>query len=116
MLELLNASTGRSQATEVKYPQHILNHAWNSGFGLDLMVKDLRIAAELADQLDVPIRVTAAARELAEQTRDEYGAGRDHTEVARLVEQRSRTDFTDTAAEDNRPEQPTPEQNRKPQA
>lgn len=113
MVELLNASTGRSQASEVKYPRHIINHAWDSGFGLDLMVKDLRIASQLAEQLDVPMTVTAAARELAEQTREQFGAGRDHTEVARLVEQRSGTDFTGRTPEDQRPKPENPNQKRK---
>ena len=40
MVEVLNSSTGRSQATEVKYPQHILTGSFASGFEMDLMLKD----------------------------------------------------------------------------
>jgi hypothetical protein len=37
MLQVINGSTGRSQATEVKYPRHVLTGTFDSGFAMDLM-------------------------------------------------------------------------------
>lgn len=87
MVEVLNSSTGRSQASELKYPRHVLNGAWDSGFAMDLMIKDLGIALDLACDHGVTTPVTAAAREAAVRARDALGgSGLDHTEVARWYE------------------------------
>jgi 3-hydroxyisobutyrate dehydrogenase len=86
MVEVLNSSTGRSQATEVKYPQHVLTGAFASGFEMDLMLKDLHIAAGLsADDVSTPI--TSQTVETVAEARRWLGAsGCDHTEIARYYE------------------------------
>ncbi len=87
MVEVLNSSTGRSQASEVKYPRHILTGAWDSGFAMDLMIKDLDIALELARDEGATTPVTTSARDAAVRAREALGgAGLDHTEVARWYE------------------------------
>ncbi|MGH8691290.1 MAG: NAD(P)-dependent oxidoreductase [Burkholderiales bacterium] len=53
MLEAINASTGRNSTTARKIPQEVLTGAFNSGFKLALMTKDVGIAAELARGLKV---------------------------------------------------------------
>ena len=57
MVNVLNSSTGRSQASEVKYPQHVLTGKFDSGFAMDLMLKDIKIAHELSEttQASTPI-------------------------------------------------------------
>lgn len=97
MVDVLNASTGRSQALEVKYPTFVLTHTWDSGFALDLMVKDLHIATALAADLGVDLDVTATAGRLADEAREAFGAGHDHTELARFVEERNNVDFQATS-------------------
>jgi 3-hydroxyisobutyrate dehydrogenase len=87
MVDVLNASTGRSQASEVKYPKHVLTGTYDSGFAMDLMIKDLGIARSLAETEGVDTPVTEAARETALRARETLGgAGLDHTEVARFYE------------------------------
>jgi 3-hydroxyisobutyrate dehydrogenase len=87
MVEVLNASTGRSQATEVKYPKHVLTGSYDSGFAMDLMIKDLGIARSLADAQGASTPVTDAAYAAAVAAREALGgAGLDHTEVARHYE------------------------------
>lgn len=87
MLEVINGSTGRSQASEVKYPRHILTGTFDSGFAMDLMLKDLKIARNLITQQssEAPIVLTAQetavkARELLEDPQP------DHTEFVRYYE------------------------------
>lgn len=87
MVEVLNTSTGRSQATEVKYPQHILTGTFASGFEMDLMLKDLDIAAALfvEAEISVPITSTTVAT-LHDARRWLDSSGLDHTEIARYYE------------------------------
>lgn len=87
MVEVINSSTGRSQATEVKYPNHVLTGAFDSGFSMDLMLKDLAIAHTLSTDagLTTPISDTTVAT-LVEARRALDAARLDHTEVARYYE------------------------------
>jgi 3-hydroxyisobutyrate dehydrogenase len=48
MVDIINASTGRSNSSEDKFPKFILPRTFNSGFYLGLMAKDLRFAVDLA--------------------------------------------------------------------
>src|SRR5690606_8389670 len=50
ILEGVNAGSGRSGVTEVNCPTWILNGAFNSGFTMKLMRKDLRLAAEMIEK------------------------------------------------------------------
>lgn len=50
ILEGVNAGSGRSAVTEVNCPTWILNGAFNSGFTMKLMRKDLRLAAEMIEK------------------------------------------------------------------
>jgi 3-hydroxyisobutyrate dehydrogenase len=54
MTDVLNASTGKNNATENKLKQHILSGTFASGFAMDLMAKDLATAGDLAKALGVP--------------------------------------------------------------
>lgn len=83
MIEVLNASTGRSQASEVKYPQHILPGTYASGFAFDLQIKDIGIALTMAEQADRRTPISTATHLAARAAREDLGAGTDHTEFAR---------------------------------
>jgi 3-hydroxyisobutyrate dehydrogenase-like beta-hydroxyacid dehydrogenase len=48
MLEVLNASSGQSQATTDKFPTHVLTGRYAAGFANTLMAKDLRLYLEAA--------------------------------------------------------------------
>lgn len=87
MVEVLNSSTGRSQATEVKYPSHVLTGSFASGFALDLMLKDLAIARELAvaQAATAPITETTV-HTLGEARRVLDRRGLDHTEIVTYYE------------------------------
>lgn len=85
MVDALNASTGRNNTTEVKLKQFVLSESWDSGFALDLMAKDIGIAARLAEalSLDLPTLDQTAARWAA--ARDALQKGADHTEIFRYL-------------------------------
>jgi len=88
-LDVLNASTGRNQSTEVKYGRYVLSRAFDSGFAMQLMVKDLRIALDIAHDAGVPVPMSAGALEEWSAAIAALGRGADHTEIAEYVEHRA---------------------------
>lgn len=57
VLAVVNAASGRSAVSEVNYPRWVLNGAFDSGFTMGLMRKDVRLAAALAAEVgaDCPV-------------------------------------------------------------
>ena len=83
IVDVLNASTGRNNSTEVKMKPFIISEAYNSGFSLALMAKDLHIAADLAEHLELPLPQIQAVATLWEEAKAELPARADHTEIHR---------------------------------
>ncbi|WP_431236220.1 NAD(P)-dependent oxidoreductase (plasmid) [Mycolicibacterium psychrotolerans] len=88
MLEVINASTSRSQASEFKFPRHVLSGTFDSGFAMQLLLKDLAIARTLTTGAGLDTPVTDAAHTVAQSSRDTLGTT-DHTEIARYYESRN---------------------------
>lgn len=86
-LEVINASSGRSNATETLIPERVLTRAFPRTFRLALLDKDLGIAAELAAAERVPTPVLQLASQLWHVARQALGEEADHVEVVRLLEQ-----------------------------
>jgi 3-hydroxyisobutyrate dehydrogenase len=85
MLAIFNASSGRSGSTENKWPRFIAPETFDSGFGLRLMLKDMRIAVRLAEQMGSPSALGASAVGLWSLAADELPPDADHTEIARWL-------------------------------
>lgn len=83
MVELINSSSGRSGSTDNKFPNFVLPGTYDSGFGMRLMVKDMRIAVGLARELGVAGPLTDHAVALWEQALVTLPDTADHTEIAR---------------------------------
>ena len=86
LLRAINAGSGRNTATASKFPQQIVNRRFESGFRLELMLKDVRLALAEAAAQGVPMQLGAAVGELWERAAAEADEGADHTEVVRLFE------------------------------
>jgi 3-hydroxyisobutyrate dehydrogenase len=86
MVEVLNASTGMNNSTQRKFAQFVLSGAFDSGFGLDLMAKDLGIASDMARETGVTTPFTALCAQLWISAANVLGPGRDHTEMAHFCE------------------------------
>lgn len=87
LLQVLNAASGRNHATEIKYGPHVLSREFDSGFALDLMVKDVEIALGLMHELGVSHAIGDAAVALSRAAREGLGSGMDHTDAVRWIEQ-----------------------------
>lgn len=83
---ILNVSTGRNNSTERKIEPFVLSGAYNSGFGLSLMAKDLRTAGSVAGRLGADMPLANHAIEMASAAEAALGPDADHTEVARWLE------------------------------
>lgn len=86
MVDVLNSSTGMNNSTRKKFKQFVLSGAFDSAFGLDLQVKDMRIALGIAEASGVDAPFAAACLSQWEQGLARLGPGRDHTEMARASE------------------------------
>lgn len=93
MVEVLNGSTGRNHATEVKMARYILSRSFDSGFALRLMVKDLRTALELAHDTATPVPLGAGCLEQWIAAARALGPEADHTHIAAYVEARAGVEF-----------------------
>lgn len=95
MVDVFNASTARNNATENKFKQFILSRTFASGFSLDLMVKDLTTAVELARATGTPAAFSAECRKLWAAAQSQLEDGADHTAVVRWLEALAKTTLTD---------------------
>ena len=86
MTDVLNASTGMNNSTQKKLKQFVLSRKFDSGFSLDLMVKDLSIALEVGRNGSAPTPLSALCREMWASAASLLGKGQDHTAIAKLSE------------------------------
>jgi len=59
-LDILNVSSGRNSATQDKFPRSVITGTFDFGFLLRLMLKDVKLFEELAEELAVPTIVAEA--------------------------------------------------------
>lgn len=94
MIEVLNSSTGMSQASQVKFTNHILPGSYASNFAYDLMLKDMGIAMEI-EVPDEASRITQAAFDILNAGRAQLGENPDHTEITRVYEHLAERSITE---------------------
>lgn len=89
MIDVINAGSGRTTASDGKFPQAILPRTFNYGFGTALMLKDVRLCAEEARSLDTPHHVMSAVLDQWEATNTEFGGESDFTVIMQMIERRA---------------------------
>ena len=86
MIEVLNVSSGRSSATQDKWPRSVLPRTFDFGFASGLCLKDVRLCLAAAQSLGVPLGVGSAVCDLLQRTVSSLGADSDFTAMAKIVE------------------------------
>jgi len=86
MIDVLNASTGRNNSTENKLKQFILSRTFDAGFSLELMIKDLSIAVQMARESRTPALFGSLCREIWAAAGSALPQDVDHTAVVRFLE------------------------------
>ena len=90
MLDIVNTSSGRSGSTQNKWPNYILPGTFDSGFSIAFMLKDMKIALQLADTAGTPAPLSRAAVAAWARADEQMPASADHTEIARWLQQAPR--------------------------
>jgi 3-hydroxyisobutyrate dehydrogenase len=85
MTDVLDASSGRSNTSENKVRQFMLSGTFGSGFAMQLMNKDLKIAKALSDALGYPMKLGKNATALWDEVSQHATPATDHTEMYRLL-------------------------------
>lgn len=86
MLDIINASSGRNNASEDKFPRFVLPRTFDFGFALELSDKDTRLCVEYADSLGMPLVVGSAVRQMLKIAMATEGRKGDLTSMIRPME------------------------------
>ncbi|MEO8908678.1 MAG: NAD(P)-dependent oxidoreductase [Gemmatimonadaceae bacterium] len=86
-LDVINASSGRSNSSENLIPQRVLTRAFPRTFRLALLEKDIGIASVLADDLGVRTPLITLTAERFHEAREMLGEQADHVEAVKMVEE-----------------------------
>ena len=86
-LDVINASSGSSRATERLFPERVLTRAYPRTFRLALLDKDVGIAAGVARDTKVPSPLLQLTSELFRAAHAMLGEEADHVEAVRVIEQ-----------------------------
>lgn len=92
-LDVINASSGRSNASMNLFPERVLTRAFPRTFRLALLDKDARIAAQIARDEHVPAPLTQLAADLCTLAHRELGEEADHVEAVKVIEKWARQEI-----------------------
>ena len=86
-LDVINASSGRSNASMNLFPERVVTRAFPRTFRLALLDKDVGIAAGVAREQKVPAPILQLTADLFRVAHNALGEEADHVEAAKVVEQ-----------------------------
>lgn len=86
-LDVINTSSGRSNASMHLFPERVLTRAFPRTFRLALLDKDVGIAASVAREQKVPSPLIQLTSELYRLAHGAMGEEADHVEVVKLIEE-----------------------------
>ena len=95
MLDVMNVSTGYSFATQNRFLNDVITRKFEDQFKLDLMLKDMGIAEQLASAHNLPVPMTAQGRARWQKAVETLGPGAVTTEIVRFVEQEMGVELKD---------------------
>ena len=86
-LDVINASSGRSNASMNLFPERVIGRAFPRTFRLALLDKDIDIAAVMARELAVPSPLIQLTADLMRVAHNALGDEADHVEAVKVLEQ-----------------------------
>ena len=84
-LKIINGATGKNNTTEVKLDKFVISEKFNSGFALDLMVKDVTIANSLIKDISSNKPLSNDVLSHLSESLKLLGGNPDHTEVYKTI-------------------------------
>jgi len=85
-LDVINASSGRSNTSENLIPQRVLTRAFPRTFRLALLDKDIGIAESLGAELGMETPLISLAARRMHEARASLGEESDHVEAVKMIE------------------------------
>lgn len=92
-LEVINASSGRSNASQNLIPARVLTREFPATFGLGLLAKDAGIAADVVREVRASAPVLMQVEALMRAAATVIGADEDHTAALKLIERMNDTEI-----------------------
>jgi 3-hydroxyisobutyrate dehydrogenase len=92
-LDVINASSGRSNSSMNLFPERVLTRAFPRTFRLALIDKDIGIAAAVARENGVPAPVLQLTADLMKVAHGILGEAADHVEAVKVIEQWAGTEI-----------------------
>jgi 3-hydroxyisobutyrate dehydrogenase-like beta-hydroxyacid dehydrogenase len=82
VVDVINKGSGRNYTTANTYPQLLSGDTWKpQGFAIDLMLKDVRLANELAASLGHQTPIGTLAQDFTQQAIDRFGPKADQSQM-----------------------------------
>jgi 3-hydroxyisobutyrate dehydrogenase len=85
LVEALNGGSGRNSATLTNYPTWIFNDAFDSGFTMKLMRKDVRLAMDLLRSVHANAPMSTEAGRLWAESAGTIGDAEDFNRIVQFV-------------------------------
>jgi len=85
MIDVINASSGRSRSSEVFIPKHILNHGSKFDATNAILLKDLELWAEEIKRFTPPDSIGQATMREFQKSIDEHGLDVDLTNIYKTL-------------------------------
>ena len=98
MTDVLNNSTGMSWISQTHIKQRIISRKFDDPFRLELMLKDIGIAMQLAEDLKQPLPLSKTGHGLWQQADSHAGSGASVSELVRWVEKVTNTEISGGSA------------------
>lgn len=88
LVGVTNASSGRSASTEAKFPRYVLTRAFDDGFAISLVNKDVvKIAPDAASELGFPTVMGSAVGQVWQAAVARGFGGKGHTAIYEFPEE-----------------------------
>ncbi len=84
-IEIINGATGKNNTTEVKLEKFVVSRKYNSGFALNLMIKDVSIADQLIKIMSSDNPLSTNVLTYLKKSYEIIGDQSDHTEVYKIL-------------------------------
>ncbi|MET3506574.1 NAD(P)-dependent oxidoreductase [Halalkalibacter oceani] len=85
-LETINQSSGQSFSTHYKFPTFVLPRSFNSGFSLDLILKDVKMVNDISRDLHIPVFLAGSVEQIYKAASISGDHNQDHTEIVTFLE------------------------------
>mgnify|MGYP001039782760 FL=1 len=87
MVDVINASSGRNNATQDKFPRAVLNRTFDHGFATGLMFKDVKLCLEEIERMGLELEVSKAVAATWKKSNERFGPDSDHTVIVKMIEE-----------------------------